>query len=69
MTGRLGFTRYRSAAGSLSSLSPEGFLAPNGVAFASKRHRAGVLPTMLREIRETRLMVRGLPTGAGDVVP
>lgn len=34
-------------------------VAPNGVAYASPEARPGVLPRLLREILETRIMVKG----------
>jgi hypothetical protein len=58
MSGRLGFRPYRAPAGAVGELAGEGFLSPNGVLFAGKGHRWGVLPAMLRDILETRLMVK-----------
>ena len=57
-TGRLGFARYRAPKGSVAALSPGGFMAPNGAVFVGKSHRLGVLPLMLQEILDTRLMVK-----------
>lgn len=34
-------------------------VSPNGVAFSPPSHRPGVLPRLLREILETRVMVKG----------
>jgi DNA polymerase zeta len=58
MASRLGFGGYTPPEGVLGSLGPGGFLAPNGALFAPWAHRAGVLPTLLRDILETRLMVK-----------
>jgi DNA polymerase zeta len=58
LSGRLGFSNYSPPLGAVSSLHKRGFLTPNGVLFAPKEHRRGVLPTMLAEILATRLMVK-----------
>lgn len=58
MSPRLGFRGYKAPGGAIGSLAPDAFLAPNGALFAPRTHRAGVLPTLLRDILETRLMVK-----------
>jgi DNA polymerase zeta len=58
MNGRLGFDHYRAGPGLLRAQQSGGFVTPNGVVFADKASRVGVLPTMLREILDTRLMVK-----------
>ena len=57
-SGRLGFNKYSAPPGAASAFHDDGFLAPNGVLFAPRAHRKGVLPTMLAEILATRLMVK-----------
>ncbi len=57
-SGRLGFSKYAAPPGATAALHESGFLAPNGVLFAPRSHRKGVLPIMLAEILATRLMVK-----------
>lgn len=62
---RLGCFKYAtpeliSADNDVDSLDTLPFaMAPNGVAYVSSSHRKGVLPRMLKEILDTRLMVKG----------
>ena len=58
---KLGCTEFGLPAGTLvGGLAPECLVvAPNGVAFAPKEVRPGVLPRLLQEILNTRIMVGG----------
>ena len=59
---RLGVNpRFSLAPGTLTGvLSPEKLIyAPNGVAFAPASARPGVLPRLLKEVLDTRIMVKG----------
>lgn len=58
---RLGATQFGLPEHTLrKGLSPpQLIISPNGVAFAPPAVRPGVLPRMLREILETRVMVKG----------
>ncbi len=58
---KLGVVEYGLPPGTLSgALSPDKLVVtPNGVAFASHEARPGVLPRLLSEILNTRIMVGG----------
>ena len=58
---KLGCTEFGLPAGTLvGGLAPERLVvAPHGVAFAPKEVRPGVLPRLLQEILNTRIMVGG----------
>lgn len=63
---KLGCTEYGLPPGTLAGeLAPDRLVvAPNGVAFAPKEARPGVLPRLLQEILNTRIMV-GAARGGG----
>jgi DNA polymerase zeta len=64
---RMGCTHIDVAVDLLASLGPDNiFISPNNVMFAKQAVRAGVLPTMLREILETRKMTKERMRHAGD---
>lgn len=56
---KLGFLEnYDPPVGSFSSMENEVYVSPNGVVFTSFRKRRGILPRMLQEILDTRVMVK-----------
>lgn len=55
---RLGVCDYKHPTGSVADLHSKMFLSPNGVMYAGKPNRVGVLPRMLEEILATRVMVK-----------
>jgi DNA polymerase elongation subunit (family B) len=68
---RLGIVDYGLPPGTLAgALCPDRLVvAPNGVAFAPREARPGVLPRLLSEILNTRIMVCGCRRVGGGVRP
>lgn len=56
--GRLGFMEYQPPRGALATCSVDMFVSPNGTMFVPASTRRGVLPAMLSEILDTRVMVK-----------
>ncbi|EXJ82232.1 DNA polymerase zeta subunit [Capronia epimyces CBS 606.96] len=57
-TNKMGFTDYRRAPGMLGLLKDHINIAPNGIMYAKPHIRTSLLAKMLREILETRVMVK-----------
>eukprot|EP00727_Mastigamoeba_balamuthi_P004330 m51a1_g13896 dna polymerase zeta catalytic subunit, putative (2076) ;mRNA; f:718412-728650 len=55
---KLGFTKLHMPRGLLGFMEDKITISPNEVMFVNKSVRTGVLPRMLREILETRIMVK-----------
>ncbi|KAK9818869.1 hypothetical protein WJX74_003598 [Apatococcus lobatus] len=64
---RLGITSFNLAPGTMQGVAhPDRLMVcPNGVAFLPHEARPGVVPRLLREILDTRIMVKGAMKAAG----
>lgn len=55
---KLGFLPYKASKETLSNIKENFHVSPNGVAFVKSSVRQGILPKMLKELLETRVMVK-----------
>jgi DNA polymerase zeta len=61
--------RYKAPCGALPASISDLIISANGLAFVAPHIRPGVLPRLLNEILETRVMVKGaMSTAKGDKV-
>ncbi len=67
----LGVTTLTTPPGTLNSLHQQGglYMAPNGVAYVTPDVRKGVLPAMVSELLEARVLVKAAMKRAGDGNP